>query len=129
MLDIFRYIEYGVMIALGFFLIFVVAGIIRIIIGYNKKMVIPHSNKLAKFAIIIPARDESKVIEANLKSIAECDYPSEMYDIYIIVERTDDPTIEIAKKYGIDWKELYNKNKDVIGKNPNLIKPGQVLEI
>ena len=53
MLDIFRYIEYGVMIALGFFLIFVVAGIIRIIIGYNKKMVIPHSNKLAKFAIII----------------------------------------------------------------------------
>ncbi|MCI5582196.1 MAG: glycosyltransferase family 2 protein [Anaeroplasma sp.] len=119
MLDIFRYIEYGLMIALGFFLIFVVAGIIRIIIGYNKKMVIPHSNKLAKFAIIIPARDESKVIEANLKSIAECDYPSEMYDIYIIVERTDDPTIEIAKKYQ-NTNIFFRENLNNVGKGYGL---------
>lgn len=45
------------------------------------------------------------------------------------VVKKNDTLIDIAKKYGIDWKELYNKNKDVIGKNPNLIKPGQVLEI
>ena len=35
----------------------------------------------------------------------------------------------IAAKYGITWQVLYEKNKDVIGNNPNLIKPGQVLII
>lgn len=35
----------------------------------------------------------------------------------------------IAKKLGIsNWNTLYNNNKDVIGSNPNLIKPGQVLK-
>ena len=36
---------------------------------------------------------------------------------------------EIAEKYGVNWKTLYNKNKNVIGDNPNLIKPGQILVI
>lgn len=34
----------------------------------------------------------------------------------------------IAKKYygkGSDWRKIYNKNKKVIGSNPNLIYPGQ----
>ena len=35
----------------------------------------------------------------------------------------------IATKYGTTWQVLYEKNKDVIGDNPNLIKPGQVLVI
>lgn len=35
----------------------------------------------------------------------------------------------IASKYGMNWKDLYNKNKSVIGNNPNLIYPGQVLII
>ncbi len=35
----------------------------------------------------------------------------------------------IARKLGIsNWNTLYNNNKDVIGSNPNLIKPGQVLK-
>lgn len=45
------------------------------------------------------------------------------------VVKKNDTLIDIAKKYGIDWKTLYNKNKDIIGKNPNLIKPGQILKI
>lgn len=35
----------------------------------------------------------------------------------------------IAKKYGTTWQKLYEKNKSVIGSNPNLIIPGQVLTI
>lgn len=35
----------------------------------------------------------------------------------------------IASKLGYkNWKDLYEKNKSVIGSNPNLIKPGQVLK-
>ena len=38
----------------------------------------------------------------------------------------------ISKKYlgnGSLYSEIYNSNKAVIGSNPNLIKPGQVLTI
>lgn len=35
----------------------------------------------------------------------------------------------IASKYRTTWQKIYDKNKDVIGDNPNLIKPGQVLKI
>ena len=35
----------------------------------------------------------------------------------------------IAQKYNTTWQSIYEKNKDVIGDNPNLIYPGQVLVI
>ena len=35
----------------------------------------------------------------------------------------------IASKFGTTWQDLYAKNRDVIGDNPNLIIPGQVLRI
>ena len=40
-----------------------------------------------------------------------------------------DTLSSIAKKYNISWKELYNKNKDIIGNNPNKIYVGQILKI
>lgn len=41
-----------------------------------------------------------------------------------------DTLSKIAIKCKIsDWRTLYEKNKKVIGKNPNLIKPGQVLTL
>ena len=47
---------------------------------------------------------------------------------YYTVQRGD--TLSgIAKKLGIaDWRTLYNKNKDVIGNNPNIIYPNQKLK-
>lgn len=35
----------------------------------------------------------------------------------------------IARKYKTTWQKIYEKNKTIIGKNPNLIKPGQKLKI
>lgn len=40
-----------------------------------------------------------------------------------------DTLIKIAKKYNTTWKKIYQKNIDIIGDNPNLIIPGQVLKI
>jgi nucleoid-associated protein YgaU len=47
------------------------------------------------------------------------------------VERGDS-LWKIAKKYlgnGNHWKTIYEANRGVIGSNPDLIKPGQVLTI
>lgn len=48
-------------------------------------------------------------------------------DTYVV--KKGDTLISIAKKYNLNWKKIYQKNKDVIGNNPNLIKPGQVLTL
>lgn len=43
-----------------------------------------------------------------------------------------DSLSKIARKLGgstRDWKAIYAANRDVIGKNPNLIEPGQVLKL
>lgn len=43
--------------------------------------------------------------------------------------KSGDTLSGIANKYGTTWQNIYNNNKDIIGSNPNLIKPGQVLKI
>lgn len=46
--------------------------------------------------------------------------------------KAGDSLSKIAKElYGdaTKWKQIYEANKDVIGPNPDLIKPGQVLTI
>lgn len=39
-----------------------------------------------------------------------------------------DNLTKIGQKYGINWKAIYDANRDII-KNPDLIKPGQELKI
>ena len=56
--------------------------------------------ELNNFCILIPARDESKVIEDLLISIKNQTKKINMEDVYIIVEDTADPTIKIANHYG-----------------------------
>lgn len=116
MFKIFRYIELGLLIILFLFCIFLVFSIIRFCQGYRRKSaVLPSSATTTRFAIIIPARDESKVIEANLKSIEGCGYPKELYDVYLIVESPDDPTVEIAKGYE-NVHIFYRIHLDHVGK-------------
>jgi len=45
------------------------------------------------------------------------------------VVKAGDNLSKIGKKAGKSWQEIYEANKEVIGSNPNLIKPGQVLTI
>lgn len=52
---------------------------------------------------------------------------SSNYEYYTI--KSGDNLSKIAKKYNTTWKSIYEMNKDVIGKNPNLIKIGKVLKI
>lgn len=61
-------------------------------------------------------------------------YPGQVIKINGTAETTytvksGDTLSGIANKYGTTWQKLYEKNKNVIGNDPNLIKPGQVLKI
>ena len=50
-------------------------------------------------------------------------------DVTTYTVKKGDTLISIAAKYNTTWQKIYEKNKDVIGSNPNLIYPGQVLVI
>ena len=47
---------------------------------------------------------------------------------YYVVQRGDN-LVNIAARYNTNWKTIYEKNKDIIGDDPNLIYPGQKLAI
>ena len=64
---------------------------------------IPHNEKFTKFAILIAARNESKVIENILVSLEKQTYPREHFEAYVIVENENDPTVEIVKKHGFQY--------------------------
>ena len=53
-----------------------------------------------RLSLIIPARNESGVIGDLLGSVLKQTYPKEFYDITVIVNSADDPTVEIAERYG-----------------------------
>ena len=67
-----------------------------------------------KIAVLIPARDESRVVAGLLKSLQEQTLKVRMQDVYVIVERLDDPTIEICEKFGcqvVIRENLQNQRK------------------
>lgn len=46
---------------------------------------------------------------------------------YIVV--SGDTLSQIAEKFNTTYEKIYEKNKDIIGDDPNIIKPGQKLKI
>lgn len=66
------------------------------------------------FAVLIPARDESKVISNLIDSIEKQTFKIDSKDIYIIVESKKDKTVDIAKERNINIiyrKKLTNRRR------------------
>ncbi|MDO4377735.1 MAG: glycosyltransferase family 2 protein [Erysipelotrichia bacterium] len=73
-----------------------------------------YNDKLNKYAILIAARNEEKVIGNLLNSIQNQNYPHDSYDIYVCADNCTDNTAAIAQKYGAIVYERNNKQQ--IGK-------------
>jgi LysM repeat protein len=48
-------------------------------------------------------------------------------DTYTV--KAGDSLSKIGQHHGVAWRDIHEANKDVIGDNPDLIKPGQKLRI
>ena len=101
-------------------------ALLSIIVGlcyYAYLMLTSKKNRLQKeeivkekpqIAILIPARNESLVIEELVKSIEKQTYKVNPQDVYVIVESENDPTVEIVKKHKVSYfvrKKLQLKTK------------------
>lgn len=105
-----------ILMAAGVFL-FLLTGfpkVVNYVIGIfgKRQKPLPDAEKIHKFAVIVPARNESAVIGTLLESIKAQILPKEAYDVYVAVERSDDPTCGIAEKYGAEIyiKRNFDKN-------------------
>lgn len=89
--------------------------------GFVKQKQFAKSNKKGNFAVLIPARNESKVIEDLLIALDKQNYDKEKINVYIMVTDENDKTIKIAQKYDIVKETL------VVPKNLN--SKGKTLDI
>ena len=107
-----NYLNYFVLFALLFFGIMSWYYFIYFFLSLMPLEKFPKGEKLFKYAVLVPARNEDKVIVNLLKSLKEQDYNPDYFDVYVIVESKDDPTIQITKSFGynvIIRKDLINK--------------------
>ncbi len=68
-----------------------------------------------RYAVLIPARNEEKVIPHLIASIKGQTYPSEMVDIFVIADNCTDNTAQISRDAGA-FRVIERQNKQQIGK-------------
>lgn len=67
-----------------------------------------------RIAVLIPARNESLVIEELLKSIENQSHKINSQDVYVIVENENDPTVKMVQNHKMSYfvrKKLHLKTK------------------
>ncbi len=85
----------GVIIAMGAISWYYVAGFF---LSMKRTPKVPHSDKYTKFAILIPARNESKVVINIINALKNQTYPKKYFDVWFITEKEEDETNAIAKE-------------------------------
>lgn len=96
----------------------------------KKFRIIPHDPK-NKFAIIVAARNEEQVIGNLVTSLLECNYPKELYNVYVAVNNTTDNTAKVAKKAGgivIDVKKKVKSKGEVLRYVFDILKKDKTID-
>ncbi len=90
-------------------------GMIYSIIGLFFTRKFKPAQNLHKYAILIPARNESAVIANLISSIKKQDYPQELITIFVVADNCTDNTAEIARNNGAICYERQNPNERTKG--------------
>ncbi len=77
--------------------------------GFFSRAVVEGSKPSCRIAVIIPAHNESLLLERTIKSVMESDYPRELFDIIVIADNCTDDTAAIAEKAGAACLERYDE--------------------
>ena len=109
------FLIYGYLVLLGIiFLIFIFFSYYLKFFKISKKpdRILKNTEKKFDFAVLIPARNESKVIKNILESLNNQTYDKSHFKVFVITERENDKSNEIALSYGFNFiirKEIQNK--------------------
>lgn len=72
----------------------------------------PHQNpQLHRYAILIAARNEERVLPHLLDSLRDQDYPAELLTVYVVADNCTDKTAQAAAEGGAIVYTRFNKNQ------------------
>lgn len=83
-----------------FLIIYVIYFVFVALFALKKPPEYEQTQKKAKFAMIVAARNEEAVIGHLVESMQKLDYPRELYDIIVLPNNCTDNTKEVAKQAG-----------------------------
>jgi cellulose synthase/poly-beta-1,6-N-acetylglucosamine synthase-like glycosyltransferase len=79
------------------------AGVRRLLQASRKERKVPSlsSEKMPTVSILVPVKNEEKVVGRLLRALLNLDYPSHKVEIILIDDGSTDKTIEICKEYAV----------------------------
>lgn len=83
-------------VLIGWHVLIAFLGTIQLI---RKKEPRGDSQPMNRFAVIVCARNEEKVLTHLLKSLKDQDYPKKKWHVYLLADHCTDGTVRVAKKY------------------------------
>lgn len=82
------------------------------LLALNAKMITSfESEKSRKFAIVVPAHNEEKIIAKTIYSLSGLIYPKKNYEVFVIADNCTDNTAKIASSLGVNVLERTNKEE------------------
>ena len=93
------FIAFLVYFRYGFFLVFFYAILVALGNLRRSRAVSKHP-PVKRFAVLIPAHNEERVIGDLLGDLASMEYPRSLYRVYVIADNCTDNTVAIAKAHG-----------------------------
>jgi len=110
---IIKWCDIAVAIGYVVLLLFIWYYLAFFILSFKKSKSYHKSKNKYRYLIIVPARNEDKVIKNIFNSLKAQTYDKDFFDVYVITESKDDATNLIAKDYGYNYfvrKDLINKH-------------------
>ena len=82
------------------------------LLALNAKMITSFkTEKSRKFAIVVPAHNEEKIITKTIYSLSGLIYPKKSYEVFVIADNCTDNTAKVASSLGVNVLERTNPDK------------------
>ncbi len=88
-----------------------VDGIYQIIVslkGFGQQAAMPSAKRFRRFAVLVPAHNEEKVIGPLMTSLAEQNYPKNCYKVFASCDNCSDGTVDVVRASGATALERHD---------------------
>ena len=105
LLPVTSYLSYLVLLICIFLIVqgFLVTRSMLYGFSHRPAQLIPPRRAKNTFTLIVPARDESKVIGHTIHSLASLQYPTDLYEVLVMIRADDHTTIKAASDAITKW--------------------------
>lgn len=103
-----RIINYSIIVA---FIVCFSYQAVYFFVRYIKKIGLTDNEKQNRYAVLIAARNEERVIGDLIDSIHDQTYPDYLLDVFVVADNCTDHTATIAQRKGAECYERFNKER------------------